>query len=192
MNFSELTIPSTFDPARAAPVSALVSPAVALSRVVFPDSFAPPNHPSDFFPVVSLRPAALRAARSRRCDGLAVSPNRPFNMSPTQSFWPYPTYGSKIESRGRGYGVRGRVDQSARRKRAERNLQPKQHGVVTALALVVAAHGDARVVEADPRPGDELRMHQDKPAVGIFLRGAGFPATSARRPNCARTACPVP
>ena len=44
-----------------------------------------------------------------------------------------------------------------------------------AFPPIVAAHGDPRIVEADPRSGDEPRMHQDKPAVGIFLGGAGFP-----------------
>ena len=42
------------------------------------------------------------------------------------------------------------------------------------LAPVVAAHRHARVVEADPRAGHQARVHEDEPAVGVVLRGAGL------------------
>ena len=46
--------------------------------------------------------------------------------------------------------------------------------VVSALAPMVAAQRDARVVEADPGAGHQLRVHQDEPAVGAVLGRAGL------------------
>ena len=42
------------------------------------------------------------------------------------------------------------------------------------LPPVVAAQRDAAVVEAHPRPAHQLRVHEDEPAIGVVLRGAGF------------------
>ena len=36
------------------------------------------------------------------------------------------------------------------------------------------AHGDAVVVETNPGAGYQLRVHQDEPAIGVVLGGAGF------------------
>jgi hypothetical protein len=47
-------------------------------------------------------------------------------------------------------------------------------GAAGALPPVVAAQGDAVVVEADPGAAHQLRVHQDEPAVGVVLGGAGL------------------
>ena len=50
------------------------------------------------------------------------------------------------------------------------------HGqrAVGALAPVIAAQGDAPIVEAHPRTRHHTRVQGNEPAVGVVLRGAGF------------------
>src|SRR5256885_715 len=59
-------------------------------------------------------------------------------------------------------------------KRPPHEVANDMQRVVGALAPVVAAQRDARIVETDPRAGHELRVHQHEPAIGVVLRRSGL------------------
>ena len=66
------------------------------------------------------------------------------------------------------------ITDDAHAQRAAENLGDDRQGAVRALSPVIAAQRDARIIEADPGTGNELRVQQDEPAVGIILRRSGL------------------
>ena len=72
-----------------------------------------------------------------------------------------------------GIEAHTRIDDS-RAQRPLIKIADDRQGAMSAFPPIIAAERHAAIVESDPRTRDELRVHQDEPAVGIVLGGAGF------------------
>src|SRR5689334_20162163 len=59
-----------------------------------------------------------------------------------------------------------RIDEMLRQRQLE-EIADHRERAVRAFAPITAAHSYPRVIEADPRAGNQARVHQNKPAVGI-------------------------
>ena len=68
-----------------------------------------------------------------------------------------------------GLGIEQRAAHGARHE-----VTHHGQGAARTLAPLVALERDARIVEACPGTGHDLRVHEDEPAVGIALGGAGL------------------
>src|SRR5581483_3113582 len=93
--------------------------------------------------------------------------------------------------RSRERELRARINEILRQRLLKKIADHRQRAV-RAFAPVAAAHRDPRVVEADPRAGDQARVHQDNQPSVFFCVVPVFPARSPRSPYTARTAWPVP
>ena len=68
----------------------------------------------------------------------------------------------------------------------------EEEGIVASLPPVIRLEGDALVVETDPGADNGVRVHADKPTIGVVLRRSRFPASSPLMPNRDRIRPPVP